>query len=420
MGSDYSSHDCPFTIRKLNQSTHLIRERDKYGEYPHIYAKLCYSTSTAGQRSAVIVLSDTGCATTISSSSGKEPKVWDIGTFLEHTINPGNRIPYLVITTHCHYDHISGISKLPPTVDLFSALERQRSTLNTTVLSSSHDKSFLTPYKNLNEHSLSPSIGLCAPHYKIGLWADNLQDVIYTHPLTHELIQTDLTIIHTPGHTPDSLSWYDNVERFISVGDSIYDRTSSDAENAPWGEEPAMPIMFDLASDLLDWWNSVKNVIEFVKARNEEAEQITPTDVARKRASDKQNGFGVPLENCFDEIESRLSNTNKELGYDETSWVLIRTLQKRKRVRLCAAHVTADTDALDCLLQVQKFMARVLRDEVPNKLLPDNPYDYSPVLWDDTLACESVGCVNPRFSVSAPLEIVQRGRNMIPKDEWAI
>jgi glyoxylase-like metal-dependent hydrolase (beta-lactamase superfamily II) len=419
MGGNSFPPDCPFSIRKLNKSTHLIRERDAYGEYPHVYAKLCYSTSKSGQRSAVIVLSDTGCATTISSSSGKEPVVWDIGTFLEYTINPGNRIPYLVMTTHCHYDHIFGISKLPPTVDLLVVRDECGSTLPTTVLSSSHDKSFLTPYKNLNKHSLSPSIGLCAPHYKIGIWADNLQGVSYTHPLTGELIQTDLTIIHTPGHTPDSLSWYDNTERLSNVGDSIYDRTSSVAENARWGKEPPMQIMFDLASNLLDWWNSVKKVIAFIEERNEETEKVSTTDMVRRETSDKQNGFGVPLENSFDEIESRLSNTNTELD-QESSWIFIRTMRKKKRVRLCAAHVTADTDALNCLFEVQKFMARVLRDEVPNKPVADDPYGYSPVLWDDTLACDSDGCANPRFSVSAPLEIVGRGRIVIPKDEWAI
>jgi glyoxylase-like metal-dependent hydrolase (beta-lactamase superfamily II) len=419
MGADSSSLNCPFSIRKLNESTHLIRERDEYGEYPHIYAKLCYSTSKSGQRSEVIVLSDTGCATNIFSSSGNEPAAWDIGTFLEYTINPGNRIPYLVITTHCHYDHILGIVKLPPTANLLTALDKRETTLPTTVLSSSHDKSFLTPYKNLNEHSLAPSLGLCAPHYNIDIWGDDFQAVIYTHPVTDELIQTDLTILHTPGHTPDSLSWYDNVERLLNVGDSIYDRTSHDTENALWGKEAPMQIMFDLASNLLDWWNSVKKVIAFVKERNEEAKQDSPTYVTRRGMIGLQNGIGVPLENSFEEVELHLSSTNMERDHG-ASWIFIRTLPQRNRVKLCAAHVTSDTDAMDCLLAVQRFMARVLRDEVPNKPLPNDPYGYSPVLWDDTLTCDSSGCMDSRFSVSAPLKIVERGRIVIPKDEWAI
>jgi glyoxylase-like metal-dependent hydrolase (beta-lactamase superfamily II) len=418
MIGNYPSSSCLFSIRKLNQSTYLIRECDNYGEYPHIYAKFCYGTSKSGERSAVIVLSDTGCATTTSYPSGKEPEAWDIGTFLEYTINPGNQIPYLVITTHCHYDHISGISKLPLTVDLFVTLDTSVFALPTTVLSSSYDKSFLTPYKNLNEHSLAPTIGLCAPHYKVGIWGDDLQSVLYTHPLTEVLIQTDLTIIHTPGHTPDSLSWYDRVERLINVGDSIYDRTSHETENPPWGKEAPMPIMFDLASNLLDWWNSVKKVIAFVQERNEESEDAEAADVGTNGMGEEQNGFGVPLENSSIEIETHLSSMNVDLAY-ESSWILIRTTRKRKRVRLCAAHVTANTDALNCLLDVQKFLARVLRDEVPNKLLPNDPFGYSPVLWDDSIVCGSDGCISPRFSVSAPLEIVERGRIVIPKDEWA-
>jgi glyoxylase-like metal-dependent hydrolase (beta-lactamase superfamily II) len=415
MESDNLSDNCCFSIRKLNRSTYLIRERDKYGEYPHIYAKLCQSTSKSKESSSVIVLSDTGCATK-KSNSGEGPAVWDIGTFLEYTINPGNKLPYLVVTTHCHYDHILGIVKLPPTA-LSNCWHKSSLTLPTTVLSSSHDKSFLTPYKSLNDHSLAPSLGLSAPHYKIGIWADDLEAVNFTHPLTGDLIETGLTILHTPGHTPDSLTWYDNLERLINVGDSIYDRNSHDAENAPWGKEPPMQIMFDLASDLLDWWNSVKKVIAFVKERNEDTEEAGAFEMTGKgKMSYKQNGFGVPVENGFFEVESPLSAKNTPLE-EHSAWIFVETLPKKKRVRLCAAHVTADTDALDCLLEVQRFMARVLRDEVPNKPV-DDPFGYSPVLWDDTLACDGDVCVNPRFSVSAPLRVVERGRKVIPKKEW--
>jgi glyoxylase-like metal-dependent hydrolase (beta-lactamase superfamily II) len=412
MGNESLPLNCPFTIRKLNPSTHLIRERDEFRDYPHIYTKLCTSTSISGASSTVIVLSDTGSATSVPNS-GDGPASWDIGTFLEYTINPGNHFPYLVITSHCHNDHIAGIAKLPPTESTRCFEKQHKSSLPTTVLSSSHDKSFLTPYENLNRHSLAPTLGLCAPHYKIGIWADDLQVIKYRHPSSSELIETNLTILHTPGHTPDSLSWYDNVERFISVGDSLYDRTSHDADNAPWGKEPPTQIMFDFGSDLLDWWNSLKKVITFVKTRNEDTEGTLVVDATSKQ-SYKQNGFGVPLENEFFEVEPTFP---LELDHED-AWIVIQTApKKKKRVRLCAAHVTGDTDALDCLLEVQKFMARVLRDDVPSKPISD-PSGYFPILWDDTLACESDDCVEPRFSVSAPLEIVVRGRIVIPKDEW--
>ncbi|KAF2416657.1 hypothetical protein EJ08DRAFT_600394, partial [Tothia fuscella] len=120
---------------------------------------------------------------------------------LEHTINPGNRILYLVITTYCYYNHIRRSSKLPPT----NVFGNQKETLPTTILSSSYNKAFLTPYENLNKHSCASFFELSVPHYTIGIRADDLQVVKYKHTLNNKLIESGLTILNTPGHTPDSL-----------------------------------------------------------------------------------------------------------------------------------------------------------------------------------------------------------------------
>ena len=101
---------CPFSIQKIqldgatSSDDFLIRERDQYGEFPHIYAKLCSGTpsvfypgysSLRDQNSGapahtytrkkynLIVLSDTGCGTEVpndQSSSTTFPSMVHDGT----------------------------------------------------------------------------------------------------------------------------------------------------------------------------------------------------------------------------------------------------------------------------------------------------------------------------------------------------
>ncbi|KAK5261939.1 hypothetical protein LTR40_001318 [Exophiala xenobiotica] len=316
---------CPFTISRLltpsgeASASWLIREHDQYGEYPHIYAKPASHE--------VIILSDTGCATEtlntklqrcdadrlneIYSTPRGEPRRWNIRTFLEHTINPG-RAPYVVIATHCHYDHILGIGKLmmnppppPPGRMRFSPktrhmsqeeLELHRHATPITVLTSSHDKSFVTPYSNLQRHSLSSSVGVHAPRYAI-TWAEDLSEVQWhfggmsakskdsvsaaaaaaAAPIPSISLPTSIssriTVLHTPGHTPDSMSWYDADLALLCVGDSFYLKETHETRKAPWGPEPAMPTMFDVESDLADLWRSTARLLLFVRARNVELER---------------------------------------------------------------------------------------------------------------------------------------------------
>nr|KAK5450611.1 hypothetical protein LTR18_000627 [Exophiala xenobiotica] len=339
---------CPFTISRLltpsgeASASWLIREHDQYGEYPHIYAKVCKSpprqqddddvVGLEKQQPAsheVIILSDTGCATEtlntklqrcdadglneVYSTPRGEPRRWNIRTFLEHTINPG-RAPYVVIVTHCHYDHILGIGKLmmnppppPPGRMRFSPktrhmsqeeleLHRLATTTPITVLTSSHDKSFVTPYSNLQRHSLSSSVGVHAPRYAI-TWAEDLSEVQWhfggmsakskdsvsaaaaaAAALIPSIslptsISSRITVLHTPGHTPDSMSWYDADLALLCVGDSFYLKETHETRKAPWGPEPAMPTMFDVESDLADLWRSTARLLLFVRARNAELER---------------------------------------------------------------------------------------------------------------------------------------------------
>src|SRR5436305_7453391 len=128
----------PFSIRQLNPSTHLIRETDEYFEFPHIYAKTVFLTK-GSIRPALIILSDTGCGTNLNPrpnfsavirpepiwSGSHQPRPdhnYNLANFLRATINPNGEIPYLVVTTHCHYDHILGLTYLPSTPSAITTL----------------------------------------------------------------------------------------------------------------------------------------------------------------------------------------------------------------------------------------------------------------------------------------------------------
>jgi hypothetical protein len=289
----------------------------------------------------------------------------------------------------------------------------------TTVLSSSHKKSFLVPRSNLAEHSLCDAMGVKTPKYDVGIWARDLEHVVYAYPnplyRSENLeIDTGITILHTPGHTPDSLTWYDRNERYIVVGDSLYERQSPDTKDA---SEPPMPTIFDIESDLLDWWDSLKKVITFVEERNKEVEETADDRIEEAGSDDDEwvlitaadspsdsSGTTEPTPRTIT-IDPRTKKTPVHVGTEQVS--------KKRRVRLGAAHVTADVDAEDCLLAIQDFMRRVLRNEIPSCSLGQERGEET-CLWDEALGD---GDGNGRFSVKAPLRIIEEGSKAIPKSE---
>jgi glyoxylase-like metal-dependent hydrolase (beta-lactamase superfamily II) len=384
--SDFSlPPECPFSITRLYKSDNnnntghvslwLIREHDKFGEFPHIYAKVIPgSVDKAGADTTprgVIVLSDTGCGT--EAKRRQQPgtvdedsvNVWNLRTFLAHTINPHETLPYLVITTHCHYDHILGLGNLLPNATPTSP-SASPSIPDVQVLASTNAKTFIQPYHKLQKHSLSSERHTTAPNYlpHITTWAKDQHQVIYTSTNPrHPKIATNMAILTTPGHTPDSLTWYDADSRVLCVGDTFYAKTSKATRHAPWGAEPPMPIMFDGYSDLKTWWEELRRVLGWVRVKNRELELY--------------NGVG-------------------DAG-------------KGQRVILAAAHVTIGDDAEVEIQAVLRFMAEVLRDEVPKVGL-----DGGRLLWDHALGEGEAG----KYSVLASLTLVESARRKIPKEQW--
>lgn len=97
-----SSSVTSFTATRLNKTTFRLVEDDRHIERPMVYVKL-YATC--------IVVIDTGC----NSPRNEELPVTSLRRFIETVpldqnegmpLNPDGRLPYYILLSHCHYDHI--------------------------------------------------------------------------------------------------------------------------------------------------------------------------------------------------------------------------------------------------------------------------------------------------------------------------
>ncbi len=103
-----------FRATRLTPSTFLVQEyNDIFSEHPHIYVKPFASAKT-------MLVIDTG---TGGKSNDPDIEVTSLRKFLEtidvadnknRPLNEGGEMKYVVVTTHCHYDHIcTPFSKKP-------------------------------------------------------------------------------------------------------------------------------------------------------------------------------------------------------------------------------------------------------------------------------------------------------------------
>ena len=163
-------------------------------------------------------------------------------------------------------------------------------------------------------------------------------------------------------------------------------------------------------------------ILGFVREKNEEFE-----------GEAEEEGAFVTLNNmseCQDEEDEReVIEAAFQSSWDEEPWLLVSKAHspspspspspsKSSRVRLCAAHTTFNLDAEAAILEMKDFMAAVFRDEVPNKHVEQAPRGEERWLWD--YALEQEWEMEYKYSVLAPLSIVEEGRRTIPREQWSV
>lgn len=114
------------------------------------------------------------------------------------------------------------------------------------ILASNHSPAFLN-LADLPTHSLCQYLHIDVPIYKPTLVPH--QHTIRLDQTTTSSPTTGLTVLHTPGHTPDELAVWDKAERMLYVGDTLYE----------WA-----PIIFPNEGSIVQWLTSVDELLNLI------------------------------------------------------------------------------------------------------------------------------------------------------------
>ncbi|EME46801.1 hypothetical protein DOTSEDRAFT_87250 [Dothistroma septosporum NZE10] len=293
-----------FTTTRINKTTFVIQEDDAFREHPLIYVKLHPTIPVA-------ILSDTGCDE--PSEHKKHAACIHLRQYLEKypvpcngdaPLNPGGVRQYIIIVTHCHYDHLGGVSQF---------LEGG----TTEIIASDAGRHFIE--SDLETHGLFKFVDMVAPWFVVTHWAQSFEKLQYPIPhedddeFTQQSKDLGITILHTPGHTPDELAWYDHDEMYLYVGDSFYEEL---------GDE-RMPIIWPGEGNMIEWAFSMQKLKTFIKSQNYQAE--TPT------------------------------SSDGDADYEKVA----------RRVKVGCGHQTHSADAEELMERLERFWWAVLRGDVP-------------------------------------------------------
>lgn len=231
-----------FECTRVNDTTFVIHENDRFDEHPFIYVKVYESIP-------LVVFSDTGCG----GGNNRQSQSSNLKDFIEtYPIPSNNDKPlnpraangevykkYMIICTHCHYDHIMGLQRFHKD--------------NAVIVASEEGRSFIE--NDFPTHSLCRFLDVSVPHYTVTQWASD------HHELQFDGMKIGIQVIHTPGHTPDELAWYDQHERQMYVGDSFYERV---AKNKAYEQA----ILFPTEGDIVAYMRSLAKLLDFVEAQD--------------------------------------------------------------------------------------------------------------------------------------------------------
>lgn len=280
-GHSTSVPSTSFISHRINQSTFLIIEDDDLGEQPYIYVKIYRNQ---------ILITDTGC----DSPRHPDLSITSLRRYIEEVpipsnqnqpLNPNGAKKYIIICSHCHYDHILGLPRF--------------SSASPDVIVSSYDKDFL---ENLNHNSLCEALGVPTPEYKITKWANHSEYFVSDRGPCR------IQFLHVPGHTPDSLAWYDIDEHHLYVGDTFYERRPAvpvpGIEFAPTSGAIIFP---NEGGDLVTFMASLNLLLSFTIFRNSELERQYGENIVatpRVKVACGHNTFNADAEEMVREVKN--------------------------------------------------------------------------------------------------------------------
>lgn len=173
-----------FTVEQIDDDTYAISEY-KHWEEPHAYL-------VCGSKFAVLI--DTGLG------------VADIGCVVRQL----TELPVMVVTTHVHWDHIGGHEHF----DNIAVFHEEKEWL-----SGKFPLPLAVVKRNLLREPCEFPKDFDIENYEI--YQGEPQGVLHDGERIH-LGNRELVVIHTPGHSPGHVCFYEPERKYLYSGDLIY------------------------------------------------------------------------------------------------------------------------------------------------------------------------------------------------------